>query len=320
MKAFKKLNCLLLCLPFLFLACEKDNDKTQDELPPAVHEFTFIETALNDYFTENTSPLSIDFKNDQIYIGDIDMNINHFDNDYTYLGLLQTSGLANINANTVRFKRIDGFYVHNQEYNFLMCYDATGHREGEINNLPDLDNQYITAIDCDLFDNVYLIYDSQTIHKYNADLSGPTIIRSNIGDLFEHGVYDFKIMSIAVDNEQNIYISVDVYDDQGEGYDAVLKFDNQLNFLESIGGNWAFNGPCGIAFDDANYMYVVNRWNAVVKVFNNQMELVTMSGEIDLPGADDGLLDEPIGIRIDNKKVYITEKGNHRISVFTSFN
>ena len=101
--------------------------------------------------------------------------------------------------------------------------------------------------------------------------------------------------------------------------DAVLKFDNDLNFIKAIGGNWLLNGPHGIAFDDNNYMYVANRWHSVVKVFNKNMELVSMSGEIDSPGDADGLLDEPIGIGIVDDKVYITEKENHRISVFTTY-
>ncbi len=318
MKIFTKLFCLLLCLPLFLLSCNKDDEK-QDDQPPTALEFKFIETALSDYYNLDKIPISIDFLDDQLYIADTEMEVSIFDDDFSYDRILTNSGNNPIKAYTVRFKRQSGFYIHNQNYNYLMCFDEIGHREAELNNLPDLDNDFISAMAIDLFDNVFLIYNSNTIHKYNSDLSGPVSSLTMIGNLFEHGTYPFEIMSICVDNNQKVYIAVDVDDEQGEGYDAVLKFDNDLNFISSIGGDWLFNGPCGIAFDTKNYMYVVSRWHSVVKVFNTQLKLVAKSGEIDVSGDADGLLDEPIGIRINDSRVYITEKENHRISVFTTY-
>lgn len=320
MKNYKKLFSLLLCLPFLLLACEKDNDKKQDDPLPTKKEFSFIETSLSDYYTLDITPISIDFKDDQLYIGDEDMDISIFDTDYTSLGLVETQGGAPVYAYTIRHKRQSGFFIYNQHYNYMMCFDENNHRVCEVNNLPDLENEYISAIDVDIFDNLFLIYDHNTINKYDAEFTGPLASANNIGDLFEHGTYPFEIMSIAVDKNQHVYIAIDVDDENGEGYDAVLEFDNELNFQRKLGGNWTFNGPCGIAFDAANNMYVVNRWNSAVKVFNTDFEQVAISGPIDSPGAQNGKLDEPIGIRINDGKVYITEKNNHRISVFTVYN
>lgn len=320
MKNYKKLISLLLCLPFLFLACEKDNDKKQDEPLPTKKEFKFEETALSDYYSLDVTPISIDFKDDQLYIGDEDMEVTIFDKDYTYLGSLETQGGAQINAYTIRHRKQNGFYIHNQHYNYLMCYNEFGHRVCEVNNLPDLDNEYIAAIDVDISDNLFLIYNHNTIHKYDNELLGLVASHTDIGDLFEHGNYEFKIMSICVDNNQHVYIAVDVFDENGEGYDAILEFDNELNFQRHLGENWTFNGPCGIAFDNANNMYVANRWHHTVKVFNADFEQIAISGPIDSPGAQNGKLDEPIGIRINDGKVYITEKNNHRISVFSTYN
>lgn len=320
MKNYKKLVSLLLCLPFLLLACEKDNDKKQDDPQPTKKEFSFIETSLSDYYTLDITPISIDFKDDQLYIGDEDMDISIFDKDYTFLGLEETQGGAPIYAYTLRHRRQNGFFIYNQHYNYMMGYDGNCHRVCEINNLPDLENELISAIDVDIFDNVFLIYDHNTINKYDCDFNGPNASVTNISNLFNHGTYPFEIMSICVDNNQNVYIAVDVDDENGEGYDAVLHFDNELNFVRHLGGNGTFNGPCGIAFDAANNMYVVNRWHSVVKVFNTDFEQVAISGNIDSPGAQNGKLDEPIGIRINKNKVYITERNNHRISVFTAYN
>ena len=248
------------------------------------------------------------------------MDISIFDKDYTFLGLVETQGDAPIYAYTLRHRRQNGFFIYNQHYNYMMCFDENRHRVCEINNLPDLENEFISAIDVDIFDNVFLVYDHNTINKYDCDFNGPNASSTNISELFEHGTYPFEIMSICVDNNQNVYIAVDVDDENGEGYDAVLHFDNELNFVRHLGGNGTFNGPCGIAFDAANNMYVVNRWNSVVKVFNTDFEPVAISGNMDSPGAQNGKLDEPIGIRINKNRVYITERNNHRISVFTAYN
>jgi hypothetical protein len=320
MKDYNKLLCLLLFIPFLLLGCNKDDDTKQDDPLPAKKEFSFIEITLSDYYNLDITPISIDFNDDKIYIADEDMDISIFDEDYTYLGLVETEGGANIYAHTIRHRHQNGFFIYNQEYNYMMRYDEDCHRVCEINNLPDLDNDFICAIDVDNLDNVFMIYDHNTIHKYDYDFNGPLASATNIGDLFEHGNYPFEIMSICVDNNQNVYIAIDVDDENGEGYDAVLQFDNQLNFMRHLGGDSTFNGPCGIAFDNANNMYVVNRWQCTVRVFNTAFEQVAISGPLNSPGAQHGRLDEPIGIRINNNRVYITERKNHRVSVFSAYN
>ena len=321
MKSFKSIICLLFCLPLFFLSCSKDNDEKQDDLPPVVHEFKFLETAFNDFYTNNLTPVSIEFKDDQFYIGNGQLGVTNFDADYTYLGELKNLHGVNIKANIVRFKRDGGYFVYNPELKYLRCYSEVGNREAEINNLPDLGDMSVNAINIDRQTRLFMIYDHRTIHRYNANLSGPVAESDNIGSLFEHGEYDFKIMSIATDQFNKVYISVDVDDTGGEGYDAVLKFDADLNFMTSVGGDWTFNGPHGIAFDEANYMYVVNQFHHVVKIFDTNLELVTMSWEnLDDPGSTGGQLDQPIGIRINDDKVFVSDKNNHCVTVFTTYN
>jgi len=321
MKSFEKIICLLFCLPLIFLSCSKDNDKKQDELPSVTHEFKYLESTLNDFYNNNQFPLSIALNNDKIYIGDNDMNITIFDADYTYLDELKNNNGAKIGASIIRFKNNDAFFIYNPEFNYLRCYCPVHKRENEINGLPELSDNYVNPIFVDRQNRLFLIYDNHTIHRYNSDLTGPVAITADIGSLFEHGGYDFKIMDICTDNFNKVYISVDVNDTQGEGYDAVLKFDNDLNFIAAIGGNWTLNGPHGIAFDDANYMYVVNRFHHVVKVFDTDLKFVTMSWEnLDDPGSTDGQLNQPIGIRIKDNKVYVTEKDNHCVTVYTTYN
>jgi hypothetical protein len=321
MKSFKKFIYLLFCLPLIFFSCSKDDDKKQDEPPIVTHEFKYIESSLNDFYTTDQFPLSIDLNNNKIYIGDRDKNIAIFDADYTYLGDLKNRYGVKIEASIVRFKKDDGFFIYHPKFNYLRCYSAIGKREAEINNLPELFNNSINPIFIDRQDRLFLVYDNHTIKRYNPDLTGPVASTVNIGSLFEHGEYGYTIMDICTDKFNKVYISIDVEDTQGEGYDVVIKFDNDLNFISVLGGNWIFNGPHGIAFDDANYMYVVNRFHHVVKVFDTDQNLVTMSWEnLDDPGSTGGQLNQPIGIRIKDNKVYVTEKENHCVTVYTTYN
>lgn len=320
MNVLKKISYALCTMSILMVACTKENVNPNDIKQTSKKEFKFIESSLSDNYTYDHTPISIDFKNDQLYIGDEDMTIHIYDDDFTYIGKVETLGGAHIYAYTLRHKNHNGFFIYNQAYNYLMAYDKNSHRYAELNELPALNNEFISAIDVDANDNIFMIYDHNTIHKYSSDLNEPLAVHSDIQSLFDHGKYDYEIMSISVDNNQNVYISVDVFGANGKGFDAVLQFDNDLNFLRIIRGDLVFNGPCGIAFDTANNMYVVNRWSSVVKVFNSNFEQIAISGPENSPSNGRGRLDEPIGININNNKVYITEKNNHRISVFTAYN
>lgn len=320
MKNLKRVSFLLLSMTLLFSACTKENVNPIDGELVTDKEFKFIETALSDHYDESTIPISIDFKDKLLYIGDEDMNISTFDTDLTYIDLVQTQGGAPIYAYTLRHKRQSGFFIHNQQYNYVMAFDENNHRYAELNELPNLANEFVSAITVDKNDNLFLIYDHNTLHKYSSDLGVPIASNSSIGDYFDHGKYGFEIMSITADNYDNIYISVDVHDQNGEGYDRVLQFDNDLNFIRSLGGNFTFNGPCGIAFDSANNMYVASRWQNAVKIFDTDFSFLAMNRVSDSPRQSEGELGEPIGICINNDKVYITEKAMHRISIFTAYN
>ena len=98
---------------------------------------------------------------------------------------------------------------------------------------------------------------------------------------------------------------------------CVYIFDSQDQVVKTFGaqgnGNGQFTLPMGVAFDDDNHLYVVDNSNHWVQKF-------TITGEDMLNfgnhGSNNGQLQNPVGITVYNKRVYVADQLNHRISVF----
>jgi len=103
-----------------------------------------------------------------------------------------------------------------------------------------------------------------------------------------------------------------------ESNHCVCIFDSQGQLVRKFGskGNekGLFNNPKGLAFDCSNYLYVVDH-------FNNRVQKFDITGHYLLQfggyyGFYYGQLKHPVGITVYNKKVFIVDMKNHRISVF----
>ena len=98
---------------------------------------------------------------------------------------------------------------------------------------------------------------------------------------------------------------------------CVYIFDSQDQVVRKIGskgkGNGEFDKPAGLAFDDDNNLYVVCRYNHRVQKLTVDGEFLLKFGDM---GTADGQLDCPLGITVHNKRVYVADQCNHRISVF----
>ncbi|MDQ4066634.1 MAG: 6-bladed beta-propeller, partial [Thermoproteota archaeon] len=96
--------------------------------------------------------------------------------------------------------------------------------------------------------------------------------------------------------------------------------DNSGNFLGKWGtsgsGDGQFSSPSGIAIDSSDNIFIVDRANNRVQVFDNNSNFITKWGS---PGSADGQFDNPIGVAVDaDGRVYVTDEGNARIQVFSS--
>ena len=98
---------------------------------------------------------------------------------------------------------------------------------------------------------------------------------------------------------------------------CVYIFDSQDQVVTKFGtcgnANGQLNYPAGVAFDDDNHLYVVNNNNDRVQKFNIRGEYMLKFGN---HGSNNGQLLYPVGITVHNKRVYVADPVNCRISVF----
>ena len=98
---------------------------------------------------------------------------------------------------------------------------------------------------------------------------------------------------------------------------CVYIFDGQDQLIRKISsygnGNGKLNRPEGVTFDSNNHLYVADFENNRVQKFEVSGKYLHQFGSY---GSGNGQLSGPVGITIHNNKVFVTEDGNHRISVF----
>ena len=93
---------------------------------------------------------------------------------------------------------------------------------------------------------------------------------------------------------------------------CVYIFDDKDQLVRKFGSkgsnNGQFSGPCGVAFDSHNHLYVAD--------CNNKIQKFDITGKYLLNFSDGQKLSSPFGVVVQSGKLYIAESGNKRISVF----
>jgi sugar lactone lactonase YvrE len=84
-----------------------------------------------------------------------------------------------------------------------------------------------------------------------------------------------------------------------------------------------FNGPHGVAVDASGNVYVVDYGNSRIQKFMSNGTYLTQWGTT--PGTGNGQFVNPTGVAVEgrgsvyvNGNVYVADRGNHRIQVFTN--
>jgi streptogramin lyase len=182
--------------------------------------------------------------------------------------------------------------------------------------------------------------------NYPSDISVDSNGKLYVADLSNHriqvfkpdGTHDFNIgkndntsgtgdgefyqpTGIAVDSNGKIYVAdksnnrIQVFNSDGTHDFNIGKNDNT-----SGTGDGEFNQPYGVAVDSNGKIYVTDKGNNRVQVFDTDGTHDFNIGKNDnTSGTGDGEFDGPFGIEVDNNgKIYVVEYNNNRVQVFNA--
>ena len=96
----------------------------------------------------------------------------------------------------------------------------------------------------------------------------------------------------------------------------IQVLNNDLTYSHSFGklgsARKQFKYPYDVAFDNEEYLYVVDHHNHCIKKFTPKGQYISQFGSF---GSNPGQLIDPTSIIIDNNLVYVCEFGNNRVSI-----
>lgn len=84
-------------------------------------------------------------------------------------------------------------------------------------------------------------------------------------------------------------------------------------------GNYQFIAPSGIGFDRNGYLYVADRENHRVQIYDRQFAYVATLGVTGESGSDNAHFNRPFDVAMDKDGyIYVADEGNDRVQVFNS--
>ena len=163
---------------------------------------------------------------------------------------------------------------------------------------------------------IYVVNRSHEYRQGGVRVTMLTLDEEYIGEFSQLGEGDGDLywpVSIALDSDQNVYISDD-------WLTRISVFDKDGEFLHKWGvpgsGDGELNKPSGIKFDKEDNLYVVDSGNNRVQKLTKDGTFLAKWGEA---GSDEGQFNLPWGLAFDNSgDVYVADWNNHRIQKFTS--
>jgi len=235
---------------------------------------------------------------------------------YKYDPLFQNSELLTdnfdniINAGIIKFAPDGSFYVLYSSY----LYHYSAYRQ--LLNSANV-GYYCNDLAIGSDGSVFYIAENEII-RLTSTLAMPEtlLVEQQIIDDYPVIGSDFYIRSLAVDNDGNFAISIDVEPDD-EGRDAILFYDNDFTSLQNvITDHWEFNNPCNVEFDADKNLYVLSRWHDILLVYDSLGQRYQASFWYDNEGNENGAMSDPRDLTLANGKIYVGESGNRRVSVF----
>ena len=107
--------------------------------------------------------------------------------------------------------------------------------------------------------------------------------------------------------------------DENKALDGILILNNELEYIDYLDGDWLFNFPHSIDFDEDRNMYVSSMSTNIVKVFNSDLKLIAVTSKSEDSGTENGMMNAPMYLRVKNGKLYVYDSGNDRICVYNAY-
>ena len=128
----------------------------------------------------------------------------------------------------------------------------------------------------------------------------------------EDGMFQ-RICGVAVDKEGFLYATDCILN-------CIQKFELTGKFISKFGtkgtGNGQFNEPFGLRFSKLNVLFVCDRKNHRVQVFQGE-DFFYKFGRLGNE-QDSGTFNQPVDLTLNDKedKLFVTDWGNHRVQIF----
>ncbi|MCL1911814.1 MAG: hypothetical protein FWG13_06385 [Leptospirales bacterium] len=149
--------------------------------------------------------------------------------------------------------------------------------------------------------NLYITsFDSGKLIKLDANGKG---VFSRINKLSS------KFYGVACDG--NLVAVTDFANDMVLVYDAAGEM--KVSFGDTGSGEGLFRGPQGVCFGEDGYIYVVDSGNNRIQKFSPGGKFILQFGK---KGVYEGEFTSPTGVLFWQNRVYVTDTGNKRVSVF----
>lgn len=155
-----------------------------------------------------------------------------------------------------------------------------------------------------LFQKGKLYVSDQLLHKVLVFDTAGNLLRSYGSEGHQEGQLYFP-HGLVVDNKDSVFVA-------DSGNDRIQVFKSDGSTVEVIGDR--ISAPRGLARDGNGNLWVVEGLANKLQVLKTDGTVVAVFGE---PGKDYGQISLPNGVYIDqNNRIYVTEFGNSRVSVF----
>ena len=198
------------------------------------------------------------------------------------------------------------FGLNDRTYRYSHTIGAEGYDGPSFHHLTDL------AIGQDGV--IYVV--NRAIMEQELIRPGIRVVMTNINEEYlgsfggygEEGGRFIRPTSIALDSQQNVYVS-------DEWLQRISIFDKKGQFLDNWGvagsADGEFNRPSGLAFDKEDHLYLTDSANHRVQIFTKDGKFLGKFG-------GEGQFNMPWGVTIDDKgDVYVADWRNDRVGKFS---